>query len=125
MDMSDAMKMAVEVDRWLDTQVPHSYAVNMLAQDWARIAKVQEEAGEVVAAFIGATGQNPRKGITHDMNDVISELGDVAFTAILAILHFTKDPVATEEVLWNKLVALSERVPPEYRVIAWTQRGNT
>lgn len=120
MDIGEAGKMAVEIDNWLDTQLPYNYTINGLAQDWARIAKIQEEAGEAVAAFIGATGQNPRKGVTHDMEDVISELGDVAFTAILAILHFTKDPVRTEEVLWDKLVSLSERVPPEYRIIART-----
>lgn len=30
------------------------------AATWARLSKITEEAGEVVAAYIGATGQNPR-----------------------------------------------------------------
>lgn len=57
------------------------------AQTWARLAKITEEAGEVVAAYIGATGQNPRKGVTHTMHDVEEELLDVAVTALAALEH--------------------------------------
>ncbi len=75
---------------------------------WGRLAKLQEEAGEaadellllavrklgldsaagrVVSAFIGATGQNPRKGVTHTTDDVVKELLDVAVTALGAVEH--------------------------------------
>jgi NTP pyrophosphatase (non-canonical NTP hydrolase) len=50
-----------------------------------RILKVVEEAGEAAAAWIGATGNNPRKGTTHTPADVAAELADVAFTALVAI----------------------------------------
>ena len=49
-----------------------------------RILKIVEEAGEAAAAWIGTLGQNPRKGITHSRQDVADELGDVAFTALVA-----------------------------------------
>lgn len=57
------------------------------AVTWGRISKITEEAGEVIAAFIGATGQNPRKGVTHTPSDVRKELLDVAITALGALEH--------------------------------------
>jgi len=81
-----------QVDAWLDENVSHEYQIHPMAQDWARIAKIGEEFGEVVDAYISHTGQNPRKPARASMDEVMSELTDVAFTAILAMLHFTKDP---------------------------------
>ncbi|WP_051570992.1 MazG-like family protein [Cryptosporangium arvum] len=52
----------------------------------ARVGKVAEELGEVWAAWIGATGQNPRKGHTHTPADVADELADVALAAATASL---------------------------------------
>lgn len=57
------------------------------ARTWGRLAKVSEECGEVISAFIGATGQNPRKGVTHSQADVEEELLDVAVTALCALAH--------------------------------------
>src|SRR5690349_20937330 len=57
-----------------------------------RVLKVAEEVGEAAAAWIGATGQNPRKGITHTYADVAVELADVAFTALVAIDSLGLDP---------------------------------
>lgn len=54
---------------------------------WGRLAKIGEEFGEVIAAQIGATGQNPRKGFTHTQADVDKELLDVALTALCAWEH--------------------------------------
>ena len=98
------------VDQWLDSAVPEHYQ-RTLAQDWARVAKVTEEAGEAIEALIGFTGQNPRKGITHTRRDVLDELADVALTGILAIQHFTKNPRVTRMVLEMKIAALAARVP--------------
>lgn len=114
MDISEGIQ---EVDNWLDSELPDEYKENELAQDWARIAKLVEEAGEVVNAFILMTKQNPRKVDYHaDIEDVIKELCDCAFTAILAIQHFTKDTGETERFLWDRLVSLRERVPERYRI---------
>jgi NTP pyrophosphatase (non-canonical NTP hydrolase) len=59
-----------------------------------RIAKIAEEAGEAVQAWIGVVGQNPRKGVTHTVDDVVGELADVAFTAMVAIASLGADPRA-------------------------------
>lgn len=99
------------IDTWLDEKVGPAYDGHPLAQDWARISKVTEEAGEAISAFIGVTGQNPRKGITHDMDDVLNELADVAMTAILAMQHFTKDTAETRNWLRYRIDRLAARVP--------------
>ncbi|MEU6771546.1 MazG-like family protein [Streptomyces sp. NPDC046759] len=54
-----------------------------------RILKLSEEVGEVAEAVIGATGQNPRKGVTHTWEDVQGELCDVAITALVALRTLT------------------------------------
>lgn len=59
------------------------------AQTWGRLAKITEEAGEVIEAWIGVVGQNPRKGVTHELGDVVKELHDVALTALCAVEHMT------------------------------------
>lgn len=57
------------------------------AMTWGRLAKVFEEGGEVIKAYIGATGQNPRKGFYATMEEVEEELLDVALTALAALHH--------------------------------------
>lgn len=60
-----------------------------------RLLKLVEEVGEVGAAYIGSTGQNPRKGFTHTNADVASELCDVILTAAVALHRFTDKPEYT------------------------------
>lgn len=74
----------VALSAWLDDANADRPAE---AESWARIAKITEEAGEVVAAYIGLTGQNPRKGVTHTRDDVQDELLDVVVTALAALEH--------------------------------------
>ncbi|MCH6159369.1 MazG-like family protein [Streptomyces marispadix] len=57
-----------------------------------RLMKLAEESGEVMQAYIGAMGQNPRKGRTHTPDDVAAELCDVILTAAVALHRFTDDP---------------------------------
>jgi NTP pyrophosphatase (non-canonical NTP hydrolase) len=93
-----ALRLA-SLSLWIDTA---NSAKDPEAQLWGRVAKVAEEVGEVgeawidalaissgklIAAMIGATGQNPRKGQTHTMDDVTKELLDVALTALCAVEH--------------------------------------
>jgi NTP pyrophosphatase (non-canonical NTP hydrolase) len=59
-----------------------------------RLMKLAEESGEVMQAYIGAVGQNPRKGRTHTTEDVAAELCDVILTAAVALHRFTDDPAA-------------------------------
>ena len=85
----DVYTAAGDVADWLDEHNGRDRAE--LA---ARILKVTEEAGEAAAAWIGATGQNPRKGDTHSYADVRAELADVAMAALVAIDSLNGDPGA-------------------------------
>jgi NTP pyrophosphatase (non-canonical NTP hydrolase) len=69
---------------WIDEANAHR---DPEAVTWGRLAKVAEECGEVIQAHIGATGQNPRKGITGTSHDTQEELLDVALTALCAVAH--------------------------------------
>ncbi|RPE44435.1 hypothetical protein EDD90_7679 [Streptomyces sp. Ag109_O5-1] len=71
-----------------------------------RILKLSEEVGEVAQAVIGATGQNPRKGVTHTWEDVQGELCDVAITALVALRTLTPD---AEGVFARHLTRVTER----------------
>lgn len=71
---------------WIDTY-PLNAQRSAEALVWGRVAKLTEETGEVAAALIGVTGQNPRKGVSHAWRDVEDELLDVALTAMCAVAH--------------------------------------
>ena len=99
--MTAAMGLAA-LSEWLDRQN------RLMARDgeaitWGRLAKVSEECGEVIAAFIGATGQNPRKGFTHTNNDVVEELLDVAVTALGAVEHMVGNNGESMTLLEDKI----------------------
>ncbi|WP_230417266.1 MazG-like family protein [Micromonospora tarapacensis] len=57
-----------------------------------RIMKIAEEAGEATQAWFGVLGQNPRKGVTHAVDDGVGELTDVVFTSLVAIASLGADP---------------------------------
>jgi NTP pyrophosphatase (non-canonical NTP hydrolase) len=71
-----------------------------------RLLKLAEESGEVAAAVIGATGQNPRKGFTHSWQDVGAELCDVIITAMVALRTLTPE---AEQVFAGHLRRVDER----------------
>ncbi|QMU67064.1 MazG-like family protein [Streptacidiphilus sp. P02-A3a] len=71
-----------------------------------RLLKVTEESGEVAQAYIGLTGQNPRKGVTHTPADVAGELCDVIVAAMVALHSFTDQPA---RLLTDKLTAIEHR----------------
>jgi len=97
------------INRWIDEA--NGGALSRDADDAMRILKLTEEAGEVAQAYIGYTGQNPRKGFTHTQEDLLNELADVAITALCAIQHFTQDVGDTETVLTLKLSNIERRIP--------------
>lgn len=80
----DTARTIADLSAWIDD---HNRGTSAETQLWSRTSKITEEAGEVVAAIIGATGQNPRKGFTHTLDDVRRELLDVALTALTAWEH--------------------------------------
>ncbi|MEV0740558.1 MazG-like family protein [Streptomyces sp. NPDC050549] len=87
---------------WVDTNRPLDGREGLLL----RILKLSEEVGEVSQAVIGATGQNPRKGVTHTWDDVQAELCDVVITALVALRTLTPD---TQEVFTRHLARVVER----------------
>ena len=104
-----------EIDKWLDENTGERYQQQPLAQDWGRVAKVTEEAGEAIDALIGLTSQNPRKGEYATYVDLYNELADVAWTAIFAIQHFTKSETGTARILNEKREAILNRIPEDCR----------
>jgi NTP pyrophosphatase (non-canonical NTP hydrolase) len=66
---------------WLDEHAQYGPETERIL----RCLKLSEEVGEVASAIIGATGQNPRKGVTHGWTDVEDELCDVIITAMVAL----------------------------------------
>lgn len=96
----------MRVSRWIDAGNAHR---DPEAVTWGRLAKISEEHGEVIEAFIGATAQNPRKGLTHTMADVEAELLDVAVTALGAIEHLRGHDGRALEMLDEVIVRLEKR----------------
>ncbi|MEU0894860.1 MazG-like family protein [Streptomyces massasporeus] len=88
--------------QWLDTNRPVEGREGVLL----RILKLSEEVGEVSQAVIGATGQNPRKGVTHTWEDVQAELCDVVITALVALRTLTPE---AREVFEGHLERVRER----------------
>lgn len=72
-----------------------------------RLLKLSEEVGEVMQAYIGMTGQNPRKGVTHTPGDVAAELCDVVTTALVALHGFTPFP---EDFMLEYIAVRKERL---------------
>jgi NTP pyrophosphatase (non-canonical NTP hydrolase) len=62
-----------------------------------QLLKIQEEAGEVAEAAIGAAGQNPRKGFSHTWADVEAEVCDVIITGMVALMRMNSDAEAVFE----------------------------
>ena len=96
----------VALSRWIDAGNSHR---DPEAVTWGRIAKITEEAGEVIEAHIGATGQNPRKGVTHSHETVLEELLDVAVTALGAYEHITGHAGIALNELDSKIVSVARR----------------
>ena len=101
-------------DAHLDRDASSTYTDQPLAQDWARVAKASEEAGEAIDALIGITGQNPRKGVYGSMDDLLDELADVALTGMYAIQHFTKDRTETWRVVMDRARHHRERLRDQF-----------
>ncbi|MEU6139088.1 MazG-like family protein [Streptomyces sp. NPDC047081] len=87
---------------WVDGNRPLNGKESLLL----RMLKLSEEVGEVAEAVIGATGQNPRKGVSHTWDDVQSELCDVVITALIALRTLTPE---TRDVFTRHLRKVTER----------------
>ena len=84
--MSGINRKVVALSKWVDVGMLDVGIVGREAT-WNRLGKLAEESGEVIDAFIGATGGNPRKGKCKDMVDVKTEILDVAAGGLFALAH--------------------------------------
>lgn len=75
-----------------------------------RLLKLVEETGEVAAAYIGMVGQNPRKGVTHSLDDVAGELCDVVVTALVALATVTGTADSAQAALDRHLTKRGPRL---------------
>lgn len=81
------------------------------AVTWGRISKVGEEFGEVIAAYISHTRQNPRKAARQaPITDVVDELLDVAVTALGAVEHLTGNEKKSMRLLRGKIRRVAARL---------------
>jgi hypothetical protein len=90
---------------WLDAangRDPHETAV--------RVMKIAEESGEAVAAYIGLTGENPRKGVTAGPDDLAAELCDVVLAALIALATITGGTPQAESALFRHVAARAVRL---------------
>lgn len=104
------------IDAWLDGSVSDEYKTQPLAQDWARACKVIEELGEAIERLIKFTGQNPRKPSENrdaEESQFLIEMADTAITAILCMMHFTKDTWTVRHILISKLATIESRAQQE------------
>lgn len=79
-------------------------------QTVVHLLKLSEEVGEVASAYIGMTGQNPRKGVTHTREDVASELCDVVITALVALASITGSTTDAQAALARHLARRGPRL---------------
>lgn len=105
----------------LDRLAGKLYQDQPLAQDWARVSKVQEELGEAIGELILATDQNPRKQGLGDRARLHDELADTALTAIFALQHFTGNALTTSRLLGEKLEAIYVRA--QQIELDWERKG--
>ncbi len=99
-------KVLVALSKWIDEGNVHR---DPEAITWGRLAKIAEENGEVIEAFIGWTGQNPRKGVTKGREDVEKELLDVAITALGALEHLRGHDGMSLALLENAILQVANR----------------
>jgi hypothetical protein len=79
-------------------------------QDWMRVAEVAKHAGKVWTALSKCTGENYHKGVCATEDALLSELGDCVSAALLAIQHRTKDTGATWAVVSAAFAKARDRV---------------
>lgn len=104
--MEEASKKLASLSAWLDENI-RTDLDNPLTR--CRVDKIMEEAGEVMDAYNGYVGHNPRKGVTNGLDKVLKELLDVAVSALGAYEHLTGNQGIALEELMNFIYQVKER----------------
>lgn len=103
-----AQQKIARLSQWIDDSYPTDIGAELHAR--RRIDKLMEECGEVGQALSGWFGENPRKGFTHTIDDVLAELLDVMVTAAGAYESFTGNRGIVLDRLDAKMDGLLTRV---------------
>lgn len=74
-----------------------------------QIIKLQEEVGEVADKYIGATGQNSRKGVYATREDIAKEMADVILTAMVGMVTVVQ-PSMAHNVLQEAMQIAVQRI---------------
>lgn len=82
-----ASRRMAAVSQWVDDSYPSDIDPELAMR--RRTGKVGNEYGEMLDAIEAWTGENPRKGVTGTVNEVLKELLDVAVAALGAVEHLT------------------------------------
>jgi hypothetical protein len=105
----DLFTTAEQIANWLDLH--NGVSDPEMA---TRLLKVGEEYGEAAACWIGMVGQNPRKGITHTVDQLADELADVVIAALVAMASLGHDP---RVVMAARIACVTDRLgatpPPQ------------
>jgi len=96
------------LSQWIDDSYPVTLGAELHAR--RRIGKLMEECGEVGEALGGWYAENPRKGQTHNGDDVLNELLDVMTTAAGAYESLTGNRGIVVERFESHMDSLLERV---------------
>lgn len=107
-DVIQTGRAVARLSAWIDGSYPADMHPELVLR--RRIDKLMEEVGETGQALGGYTGENPRKGVTHDREDVMGELLDVAVTALGAWEHMDGNRGRSVLHLATKLDGLLVRV---------------
>jgi predicted house-cleaning noncanonical NTP pyrophosphatase (MazG superfamily)/NTP pyrophosphatase (non-canonical NTP hydrolase) len=75
----------------------------------AQLLKMSEEVGEAAEAYLGMTGLNPRKGVSHTREDLVGEVADVIITAAGSIVRLAGGPDAARAAFEAHLAGVVTR----------------
>jgi predicted house-cleaning noncanonical NTP pyrophosphatase (MazG superfamily)/NTP pyrophosphatase (non-canonical NTP hydrolase) len=76
----------------------------------AQLLKLSEEVGEVAEAYLGMTGLNPRKGLSHTREDLAGEVGDVIVTAAVTMVLLAGGAAAARAAFGAHLAGVLARL---------------
>lgn len=109
---------------WIDTSKSY-VGLDPEAHLWRRTMKVASEVGELQDALGGMLGENPRKGVTHTLDDAIGEALDVAVAALGSVEHMTGNEGRSMDLLAAKVERIIERAGLTENVSNQTPRPPT
>ncbi|GGP95929.1 8-oxo-dGTP pyrophosphatase MutT (NUDIX family)/NTP pyrophosphatase (non-canonical NTP hydrolase) [Actinomadura coerulea] len=82
------------------------------------VMKIAEEVGEVVEAYLGMTGGNPRKGVHKTTEDVLDELADVILSAAVPMVDLAGGPEEAGRHMARRLGVVSAREVAEVAAVS-------